>query len=62
LPNRASGGSGGEEILPILQEDSYFPLLPGEKRQVSVTYRDEDLQGSQPVIEVAGWNVAPRSR
>jgi len=59
---RITKGQGGEELLPILWEDNYFPLLPGEKRQVSVTYRDEDLQGAQPVIEVDGWNVVPRSR
>ena len=27
------------EILPVLWEDNYFPLLPGEKRTVAATYK-----------------------
>jgi exo-1,4-beta-D-glucosaminidase len=59
---RITKGKGGEEVLPIFWEDNYFTLLPGEKKQVTATYRHENLQGAQPVIEVDGWNVAPASR
>ncbi|MBZ5546266.1 MAG: hypothetical protein LAO07_21815 [Acidobacteriia bacterium] len=59
---RIGNGKGGEEVLPIFWEDNYFTLLPGEKKQVTASYRHEDLQGAQPVIEVDGWNVAPTSR
>jgi exo-1,4-beta-D-glucosaminidase len=52
-------GRGGEELLPIYWEDNYFPLLPGEKREVRVTFREADLQGAKPFVEVDGWNVAP---
>jgi len=47
----------GEEVLPVLWQDNYFPLLPGEKRQITATYRTTDLGRSTPVVEVSGWNV-----
>jgi exo-1,4-beta-D-glucosaminidase len=50
-------GPKGEEILPVLWEDNYISLLPGEKREVSATYRASELGGAQPAVEVSGWNV-----
>ncbi|HEX7424242.1 MAG TPA: glycoside hydrolase family 2 TIM barrel-domain containing protein [Terriglobales bacterium] len=46
-----------KEVLPVLWEDNYFSLLPGEKREVTATYRVKDLAGTAPVIQVGGWNV-----
>jgi exo-1,4-beta-D-glucosaminidase len=45
---------GGEEILPVLWQDNYFALLPGESRQVTATY--SPVRGT-PVVEVDGWNI-----
>ena len=44
-------------VLPILWQDNYFPLLPGESRQVTATYKTKDLGRSALVVEVEGWNV-----
>ena len=52
-------GPGGDEVLPVLWEDNYFPLLPGESRQVTATYSASDLGRLAPVVEVDGWNVKP---
>ena len=52
---------GGEEILPVIWEDNYFSLLPGEKRELSATYAAEQLHGAQPVVELQGWNVKPKT-
>jgi len=52
-------GKGGQEVLPVIYQDNYFSLLPGEKRDVSISYRSSDLGGAKPVVEVSGWNVAP---
>jgi exo-1,4-beta-D-glucosaminidase len=53
------GGSGaGEQVVPVLWEDNYVSLLPGEKREITVRYKAADLRGSPPAIEVRGWNVA----
>ena len=50
-------GKGGEEILPVLWQDNYVSLLPGEKREVTATYRTSDVGGAKPEVEVKGWNV-----
>jgi exo-1,4-beta-D-glucosaminidase len=50
-------GKGGEEILPVIWEDNYFSLLPGEKREVTATYRSAELGSAKPDVEVSGWNV-----
>jgi exo-1,4-beta-D-glucosaminidase len=47
----------GEEVLPVLWQDNYVSLLPGERREVSATYRTSDLEGTKPTVEVTGWNV-----
>ncbi|MDE3165161.1 MAG: glycosyl hydrolase family 2, partial [Acidobacteriota bacterium] len=46
-----------EEILPVLWEDNYFALLPGETRTIAAAYAPGDLGGARPVVEVEGWNV-----
>jgi exo-1,4-beta-D-glucosaminidase len=48
---------GGEEILPVLWQDNYVSLLPGEKREITATYRASDLGAAKPYVEVKGWNV-----
>jgi exo-1,4-beta-D-glucosaminidase len=47
----------GEEILPVVWEDNYISLLPGEKRTVTATYRTAQLATAQPTVEVTGWNL-----
>jgi exo-1,4-beta-D-glucosaminidase len=49
-------GNKDEEVLPVVWEDNYFSLLPGEKREVSATYRSS-LAREKPVVKVSGWNV-----
>ena len=50
-------GAKGDEILPVVWQDNYISLLPGEKREVSATYRASELGAAKPVVEVSGWNV-----
>ncbi len=50
-------GKGGEEILPVLWQANYISLLPGEKREVSASYRTAELGAARPVVEISGWNV-----
>ena len=45
------------EILPVLWQDNYLELLPGEARQITATYRTSDAGESAPTVEVEGWNV-----
>ncbi len=50
-------GRGDEEILPVLWQDNYLSLMPGEKREITARYRVRDLGGKNPAVEVSGWNV-----
>ena len=50
-------GPKGEEILPVVWQDNYFSLLPGEKRDITATYRASELGAAKPTLEVSGWNV-----
>jgi exo-1,4-beta-D-glucosaminidase len=54
-------GSGGEEVLPVLWQDNYFELMPGERREVAATYAARDLNGHSPAVAVDGWNVTASS-
>ena len=48
---------GGEEILPVVWQDNYISLMPGEKREITAIYRASQLGPAKPVVEVSGWNV-----
>ena len=50
-------GAKGEEILPVVWEDNYISLLPGEKRMITASYRAAELGMAKPTVEVSGWNV-----
>jgi exo-1,4-beta-D-glucosaminidase len=54
---RLKVNKGKEEILPVLWQDNYISLLPGEKREVSATYRATELGTEKPTVEVKGWNA-----
>jgi exo-1,4-beta-D-glucosaminidase len=54
-------GPGGDEVLPVLWDSNYFSLMPGESREITATYLGADVLGSNPVVEVDGWNVSPAS-
>lgn len=50
-------GRGGEEVLPVLWQDNYFSLLPGQTREVTARIARRDLAGKEVSLEVGGWNV-----
>jgi len=54
---RLKVNKGPEEILPVLWEDNYISLMPGEKREVSATYRADLLGTAQPTVHAKGWNA-----
>jgi exo-1,4-beta-D-glucosaminidase len=55
---RLTRGPGGAEILPILWDDNYFEILPGETKDVTARFYTGELAGASPEVEVSGWNVA----
>jgi len=54
-------GETDNEILPVLWQDNYFALLPGETRQVTATYRLGEKSKATPGVEIDGWNVNPKA-
>jgi exo-1,4-beta-D-glucosaminidase len=50
-------GKGGDEVSPAYWQDNYVSLLPEEERTVRVSFHRTDLDGTEPVIKVDGWNV-----
>jgi exo-1,4-beta-D-glucosaminidase len=54
---KVAKGTAGPEVLPVIWEDNYVSLLPGEKREITATYRAADLGAAKPTVEVTGWNV-----
>ncbi len=51
----------GADVQPVIWEDNYFELMPGEKREVTATYKRKLLGGARSHIKVDGWNVPPIS-
>jgi exo-1,4-beta-D-glucosaminidase len=54
-------GANGDDVLPVLWDDNFITLLPGEEREMSATYSAADLGTLKPVIQIEGWNVVIRS-
>lgn len=46
-----------DPVLPILWDDNYVTLLPGEKRRIEAGMRIDDLRGERPRLRVGGWNI-----
>ncbi len=51
------GEKDGLQILPMFYEDNYFSLLPGEKKEISLRWKDEDTRGNAPKVIISGYNV-----
>ena len=45
------------QILPMFYSDNYFSLLPGEKKQITLHWKDVDTRGEKPHIVISGYNV-----
>src|SRR5713226_8358457 len=54
---RVTRGKGGDDLTPIFWSDSYFSLLPGEKKSVMARFDFGDLHGATPELVIEGWNV-----
>jgi exo-1,4-beta-D-glucosaminidase len=56
---RLTKGQDGDDLVPIFWDDNYFSLLPGEEKSISVSFALVDLGGSEPILTVDGYNIAP---
>jgi exo-1,4-beta-D-glucosaminidase len=54
---RLKANKGADEVLPVLWQDNYFSLLPGEERVIEATHDASDV-GSAPLrVTAQGWNA-----
>ena len=52
-------GSSERDVLPVVWEDNYVSLLPGERRQITATYKVKDLGNAAAIVKVEAWNSSP---
>jgi exo-1,4-beta-D-glucosaminidase len=52
-------GFPDHEILPVLWQDNYFVLMPGESRELTATSAVADAGSGPKAVEVDGWNIEP---
>ena len=52
-------GKDGEELAPVIWEDNYFELMPGERREITAKCHRAALGAAKPYVKVEGWNVLP---
>jgi exo-1,4-beta-D-glucosaminidase len=52
-------GNKGADVLPIVWQDNYFSLMPGERREVTATYKLKDLGAARAFLSVESWNSSP---
>jgi exo-1,4-beta-D-glucosaminidase len=52
----------GEEMLPVLWEDNYISLLPGEERTIVARFPSRQSIGSRPTLKISGWNIETETR
>jgi exo-1,4-beta-D-glucosaminidase len=58
---RVNKGENGPEVLPVIWQDNYFELMPGEEREISASYSKDILQGATAYVAVDGWNISAGS-
>ena len=54
-----AGCGDGKDIVPVLWNDNYISLLPGETRELTASF--QALQPAPIRIDIAGWNVSHMS-
>jgi exo-1,4-beta-D-glucosaminidase len=48
---------GGDDILPVIFDDNYLLLAPGESRTIDCSYEDRYAGAGTPYLSVSGWNI-----
>ena len=48
-----------EEVLPVLWDDNYVSLLPGDSRDIDVSYLPQTTLPGRMTLRFEGWNTEP---
>jgi exo-1,4-beta-D-glucosaminidase len=54
---RLKANKDNDEILPVLWEDNYISLLPGETREIHATHDAADVGAGKITVTAEGWNT-----
>ena len=54
---KAVRATTGDRILPVLYNDNYIALMPGERQTITTDVDDADTRGEKPRIVVEGFNL-----
>ena len=57
---RLVGATTGKTVVPVLWDDNYVSLLPGEQRELTATVEGRAAGNEPLVVHYAGCNVKPR--
>jgi len=49
----------GREILPVLWQDNYIELMPGESREIVAQFLSPDAIQGESELTIDGWNIEP---
>ena len=48
---------GGDDILPVIFDDNYLLLAPGESRNIDCSYLNKDAGDTVPYLLTSAWNL-----
>jgi exo-1,4-beta-D-glucosaminidase len=57
---RLVGEKSRKTVLPVLWDDNYVSLLPGERRELTASFDSRAPGGEPVVVRYAGYNVKPK--
>ncbi len=52
------GKNQDEEILPVLWDDNYIELMPGESREITAQFLEPDAFRGGARLTITGWNIS----
>ena len=51
------GSKSSELIAPVIFDDDYIALMPGESRTLHAEFDNADTRGDQPKVAISGYNA-----
>jgi len=54
---RIEGEKSGKSLVPIIWDDNYVSLVPGESKEIRASFPASAMDGDKPVFRYKGWNV-----
>jgi exo-1,4-beta-D-glucosaminidase len=52
-----AGDKSGKSVVPVLWDDNYVSLVPGESRVIKARFPSSSLKNENPIFRYKGWTV-----